>query len=617
MINYKLLTPGPLTTTDSVKRVMLEDHCTWDDDYKQITQKIRKELVEIACASEEKYTAVLMQGSGSFGVESVITSVVGKDQKLLIVSNGAYGERMVDIAEHADISHEVYRVAYDQIPAAEKVEELLHADPKITHVVMVHSETTSGILNDIASVTKAVKAAGCTMIVDAMSSFGGVEIPVEELGIDFLISSANKCIQGVPGFSFIICSREKLLQSEGKARSLSLDLFDQWKTMEKDGKWRFTSPTHTVLAFAKALEEFKAEGGAAARSKRYYDNNRLLIRKMRALGIRTYIGEEHQGPIITTFLYPQHHSFSFAEMYKFVKERGYAIYPGKLTDVDTFRIGNIGEIYEEDIQKLAQIFQEFFRRRQKKTVVIFDWAGTTVDYGCFAPVKAFAEVFKNAGIEPTMEEVREPMGMLKWDHIRTMLSMQRIHDLWTKKYGKEPEDADADRLYREFEPALLQILDQYAQPNPYVLETVQALREKGIKIGSTTGYTDIMMDTVTVAARNAGYEPDCWFSPDSVGSKGRPYPYMIYKNMEKLQISSADALVKVGDTISDIREGKNAGVFTIGVLEGSSLIGLSKEEYEALPESRREQVLEEAAKKYEEAGADAVIRDIRGVLEYV
>ncbi|MDD3794879.1 MAG: phosphonoacetaldehyde hydrolase [Lachnospiraceae bacterium] len=249
--------------------------------------------------------------------------------------------------------------------------------------------------------------------------------------------------------------------------------------------------------------------------------------------------------------------------------------------------------------------------------MIFDWAGTTVDYGCFAPVKAFAEVFKNAGIEPTMEEVREPMGMLKWDHIRTMLSMQRIHDLWTKKYGKEPEDADADRLYREFEPALLQILDQYAQPNPYVLETVQALREKGIKIGSTTGYTDIMMDTVTVAARNAGYEPDCWFSPDSVGSKGRPYPYMIYKNMEKLQISSADALVKVGDTISDIREGKNAGVFTIGVLEGSSLIGLSKEEYEALPESRREQVLEEAAKKYEEAGADAVIRDIRGVLEYV
>lgn len=617
MINYKLLTPGPLTTTDTVKRVMMEDHCTWDDDYKQITQKVRKELLEIACASEEKYTTVLMQGSGSFGVESVITSVVGKDQKLLILSNGAYGERMVDIAEHADISCEVYRVDYNQIPSAEKVKEMLHADPQITHVVMVHSETTSGILNDIASVAKVVKAAGCTMIVDAMSSFGGVEIPVEELGIDFLISSANKCIQGVPGFSFIICNRDELMQSQGKARSLSLDLFDQWKTMEKDGKWRFTSPTHTVLAFAKALEEFKEEGGVAARSRRYYGNNRLLIRKMKALGIRTYISEEHQGPIITTFLYPKHHHFSFGDMYAYVKERGYAIYPGKLTDVDTFRIGNIGEIYEEDIQKLAQIFRDFFHRMQTKTAVIFDWAGTTVDYGCFAPVKAFAKVFKNAGIEPTMEEVREPMGMLKWDHIRTMLEMPRIHALWTKKYGKEPEDADADRLYKEFEPALLKILDQYAQPNSYVLETVQALRERGIRIGSTTGYTDVMMDIVTKGAEAAGYAPDCWFSPDAVGSKGRPYPYMIYKNMEQLQVPSVEEIVKVGDTISDIREGKSAGVFTIGVLEGSSLIGLSREEYEGLSQAEREKVLEEAKTKYEEAGADAVIRDIRGVLEYI
>ncbi|MDD3338848.1 MAG: phosphonoacetaldehyde hydrolase [Lachnospiraceae bacterium] len=254
---------------------------------------------------------------------------------------------------------------------------------------------------------------------------------------------------------------------------------------------------------------------------------------------------------------------------------------------------------------------------QTKTAVIFDWAGTTVDYGCFAPVKAFAEVFKNAGIDPTMEEVREPMGMLKWDHIRTMLEMPRIHALWTEKYGKEPEDADADRLYKEFEPALLKILDQYAQPNPYVLETVQALRERKIKIGSTTGYTDIMMDIVTKGAKSAGYAPDCWFSPDAVRSKGRPYPYMIYKNMEQLQVPSVEEIVKVGDTISDILEGKNAGVFTIGVLEGSSLIGLSREEYEGLSLAEREKVLEEAKRKYEEAGADAVIRDIRGVLEYI
>lgn len=366
MVNYKLLTPGPLTTTDTVKREMLTDHCTWDEDYKQITRKIRRELLELAHVSPEEYTAVLMQGSGTFGVESVITSVVGEQDKLLIAANGAYGERMADIAGHAGISYVLYREPYDRIPSAEKIRAMLEEDPSITHVSMVHSETTSGILNDIAAVTKVVKAAGRTMIVDAMSSFAGVDIPVGELGIDFIISSANKCIQGVPGFSFIICSRKKLLESRGKARSLSLDLYDQWETMEKDGKWRFTSPTHTVLAFARALEELKEEGGILARSRRYYHNNRLLIRKMEEMGIKAYIGREYQGPIITTFFYPENRSFSFREMYEFIKERGYAIYPGKVTDADTFRIGNIGEIYEEDILKLCGIFEEFFARMDQR-----------------------------------------------------------------------------------------------------------------------------------------------------------------------------------------------------------------------------------------------------------
>lgn len=368
MKSYKLLTPGPLTTTDTVKKEMMFDHCTWDDDYKQITQKIRKELLDLAHVSERDYTVVLMQGSGSFGVESVITSVVGEEEKLLIIANGAYGERMVDIAEHAKVNYALYRVNYDQIPSEEEVKDILEKDPAITHVAMVHSETTSGILNDIASVTKVVKDAGKTMIVDAMSSFGGVDIPVGELGIDFIISSANKCIQGVPGFSFIICNRQKLIESAGKARSLALDLYDQWKTMEKDGKWRFTSPTHTVLAFAKAIEELKEEGGIPARAKRYYDNNRLLIRKMKEMGIQSYIGEEYQGPIITTFFYPEHHNFSFQEMYEFIKDRGYAIYPGKVTDADTFRIGNIGEIYRDDIEKLCDIFAEFFAQMEEKKV---------------------------------------------------------------------------------------------------------------------------------------------------------------------------------------------------------------------------------------------------------
>ena len=228
---------------------------------------------------------------------------------------------------------------------------------------MVHCETTSGILNDIVSVARAVKNAGRTFIVDAMSSFGGIDIPVSELGIDFLISSANKCIQGVPGFSFIICRKEALTRCKGKSRTLSLDLYDQYETMNKDGKWRFTSPTHVVLAFAKALEELQNEGGITARYNRYAENNRILIEKMQALGFETYIDHSHQSPIITSFYYPQGCTFSFEDMYHFVKERGYAIYPGKVTDADTFRIGNIGEIYLEDIEKLCTIFTEYMEEK--------------------------------------------------------------------------------------------------------------------------------------------------------------------------------------------------------------------------------------------------------------
>ncbi len=365
MINYKLLTPGPLTTTDTVKKEMLVDHCTWDSDYKQITQQIRAELLDLAHVSPDEYTCVLMQGSGTFGVESAITSSVGKTGKLLILSNGAYGERQEDICKHAGLNYRIQHFHYNEIPDAETVKAILDEDPNITHVSMVHSETTSGILNDIESIAYVVKPAGKVFIVDAMSSFCGVEIPVAEWGIDFIISSANKCIQGVPGFSFIICRLDELMKCEGKAVSLSLDLYDQWKGMF-DGKWRFTSPTHVVLAFAKALEEMKQEGGIPARNRRYTENNRLLITEMEKLGYKTYIDAAHQGPVITTFFYPETANYTFKEMYEFIKARGYAIYPGKVTEAETFRIGNIGEIYQEDIEKLISIYREFLASKTEK-----------------------------------------------------------------------------------------------------------------------------------------------------------------------------------------------------------------------------------------------------------
>lgn len=358
MNNYKLLTPGPLTTTSTVKEEMLLDRCTWDDDYKSITQKIRSQLLTFAGVDPAQYTAVLMQGSGTFAVESVLTSTIADEDKLLIVSNGAYGERIVQMAGYIGLRFAEYRVSYDQQPDEAGIRSVLETDPDISHIVMVHCETTTGILNPLEMISRLAHEYDKTLIIDAMSSFGGIEMDVGGLGIDYLISSANKCIQGVPGFGFVIAKTGKLAACKGIARSLSLDLFDQWKEMDKDGKWRYTSPTHVVAAFSKAMDELVQEGGVPARSRRYRDNNAMLREKLARLGIHAYISPDKQSPIITTFLFPNER-FSFQDFYAYVKARGYVIYPGKLTEVDTFRIGNIGEIHRQDIEQLCEIIEEY------------------------------------------------------------------------------------------------------------------------------------------------------------------------------------------------------------------------------------------------------------------
>lgn len=243
-----------------------------------------------------------------------------------------------------------------------------------------------------------------------------------------------------------------------------------------------------------------------------------------------------------------------------------------------------------------------------KKAVIFDWAGTTVDYGCFAPVQAFQDVFAEFGVEPTLEETRKPMGMLKIDHIRTMLKMERIAGEWEKAHGRRPQDDDAQRMYPLFEGKLFAILDRFAEPKPGVLEAVAELREMGVKIGSTTGYTTAMMDIVAPQAVKMGYAPDSMVTPDETGNVGRPFPYMVFKNMENLGVASVDDVVKVGDTVSDIKEGKAAGVFTVGVIEGSSEAGLTQEEFDALDECAREELCACVEATFRENGADAVIR---------
>ena len=345
---YILLTPGPLTTSQTVKEAMLTDWCTWDEDYNlHIVEEIRKSLVSLATQHTGDYTSILLQGSGTYCVEAVIGSVIKPGDKLLILSNGAYGDRMGNIAEYHGISYDMLAFDETEQVSVSYVDDYLSHNAEITHVAVVHCETTTGVLNPLKEIAHLVKMHGKKLIVDAMSSFGGVPLDVHELGIDFLISSANKCIQGVPGFGFIIARRSELLHCKGVSKSLSLDIYDQWEAMEKGhGKWRFTSPTHVVRAFKQAMDELAEEGGVEARHN-----------GMRSLGFQTLLPDEIQSPVITSFLYP-HADFNFKAFYTQLKERGFVIYPGKISQADTFRIGNIGDVHPEDFRQLIEIIRE-------------------------------------------------------------------------------------------------------------------------------------------------------------------------------------------------------------------------------------------------------------------
>ncbi|MFM4976854.1 2-aminoethylphosphonate--pyruvate transaminase [Aeromonas rivipollensis] len=355
-VDYLLLTPGPLSTTATVRAAMLQDSCTWDADYNLgVVEPIRRELVRLATGPEYEsdYSAVLLQGSGSYVVESVLGSAIGADECLLIINNGAYGARMGEMARCLGLRYQELDCGETTRPEPAAIDAMLVRHPEITHLAMVHCETTTGMLNPLEEVAELCLRRGIRLIVDAMSSFGGIPIDMGRLGIEFLISSANKCIQGVPGFGFVIARRAALTACAGRARSVSLDLHAQWQTMEQQGgKWRFTSPTHTVLAFAQALRELDEEGGIAARHQRYSENQRILVAGMAELGFAPLLPEQWQSPIITAFYSPAHPDYRFADFYQRLKGQGFVIYPGKVSQADCFRIGNIGDVTPERVRAL-------------------------------------------------------------------------------------------------------------------------------------------------------------------------------------------------------------------------------------------------------------------------
>ncbi len=354
-----LFTPGPLTTSDAVKEAMLRDVGSRDAEFVNVVREIRQSLLGVAGVSQaDGYEGILMQGSGTYGIEAVVSSVIPRDGKLLIIINGAYGERIRDMAERYGIESVAIEVKENTPPDPQHVRRSLTDDSEITHVALVHCETSSGILNPVHEIGAVVKELQRTFIVDAMSSFGGIPLNVAEAGIDFLVSSANKCIEGVPGFSLVIADRAQLLASGRAARTVSLDLLAQWKGLEDTGQFRFTPPTQAILAFRQALRELDDEGGPAGRANRYASNHAALLCGMRRMGFREFVPAELQGHIITSFLFPDDPNFEFEKFYQRLSDKGMVIYPGKLTEVDCFRIGNIGRIFESDIDSLLAAIDE-------------------------------------------------------------------------------------------------------------------------------------------------------------------------------------------------------------------------------------------------------------------
>jgi 2-aminoethylphosphonate-pyruvate transaminase len=354
-----LFTPGPLTTSLSVKQAMMHDAGSWHFEFNALVASIRGRLVSIAGVSpHDGWEAILLQGSGTYGVEAVFQTCVPRGGKVAVLANGAYGKRMGQMLAQASIDHVVLWTDEDKPVAPEALSTLLNADKGITHVGMIHCETTTGILNPIEAVGQIAKAHEKIFVVDAMSSFGAIPIDIKKCGIDFLVSSPNKCLEGVPGFCFVLCQRASLLKSEGHARSLSLDLLEQLRGFERNGQFRYTPPTHAILAFDQALKEFDAEGGVNARGSRYRANHQVLCAGLAELDLRPYLDPGVQSFIITAFLFPADPTFTFDGFYRGLSERGFIIYPGKLTQVNTFRIGTIGRLFPADVQQLVHAIRE-------------------------------------------------------------------------------------------------------------------------------------------------------------------------------------------------------------------------------------------------------------------
>ncbi|MCL2787944.1 MAG: 2-aminoethylphosphonate--pyruvate transaminase [Micrococcales bacterium] len=348
MINepgHVLLTPGPLTTSDRVRAAATRDFGSWDQDFNDVTAEVRAAIVRAAGGMlGRELTCVPMQGSGTFSVEAMVRTFVPQSGGLLVASNGAYGERMARIAQVAGLRVRVIATPWDQPIDPGQIARELREHPGITHVGLIHCETSTGLLNPLPDIADAVHACGARLLLDAMSTFGALDTLPDHPGVEAAVAASGKCLEGLPGVGFAIARRESLAAADGRCSSLSLDLADQHAYMERTGQWRYTPPTHVVAALREAMLAFEEEGGRAVRLVRYQENSRALADGAASLGLAPYLPDALQAPIIHTFYAPASPRWDFSAFYQEVKARGFILYPGKLTAEDTFRVGCIGQV---------------------------------------------------------------------------------------------------------------------------------------------------------------------------------------------------------------------------------------------------------------------------------
>ena len=355
-MDKKLLTPGPLTTSMSTKEAMLHDWGSRDTKFIDLNASIRDSLVKLI-DGEDKYQCVPMQGSGTFAVESMVSSLTQKDSKILILINGAYGQRMKKMCTYLGRNFIEYEVAEHEVHDINKIEEIIDSN-NLTHVFAVYCETTSGILNPIEDIAKLVERKKLSLFIDAMSAFGALPLSSKTVAFDAVAASSNKCLEGVPGVGFILVKNEVIENAKGNSHSLSLDLYDQWQAMEKNKQWRFTPPTHVLAAFNQAIQEHKEQGGVEGRGKKYKKNCEIICNGMKDLGFEQLLPDNLQAPIIITFKQPNDPKFNFEKFYNALSEKNFLIYPGKLTVAETFRIGCIGNLDEQDMRDTIKAVKE-------------------------------------------------------------------------------------------------------------------------------------------------------------------------------------------------------------------------------------------------------------------